>query len=258
MSVTGLTEREEPLNPRVGSPALKATGLHVGYGTNLVLSGVDFQVGAGEAVGIVGPNGAGKTTLLSALAGSILPVAGTVELLGKDVTRANVALRCRSGLARAFQIPKPFLGMTVLENVVVGAAYGAGLRRRDRYAKAIEVLDICGLTPMANRRADALGLLSRKRLELARSLATDPSVLLLDEIGGGLTDAEADELVGTILRLREGGVSLVWIEHVVHILVRVIDRLVAMDAGQVIADGDPAVVLKDAAVVDAYLGKGGL
>jgi branched-chain amino acid transport system ATP-binding protein len=259
MSVGGLTENAPSSGPHSGSgtsSALKATDLHVGYGSNLVLSGVDFQVGAGEAVGIVGPNGAGKTTLFSALAGSVRPFSGTVELMGRDVTRTNVAERCRLGLGRAFQIPKPFLGMTVLENVIVGAAYGAGLRRKERYAKAVEVLEICGLSDMANRRGDALGLLSRKRLELARSLATEPAVLLLDEIGGGLTDAEADDLVGTILRLRESGLSMVWIEHVVHVLVRVIDRLVAMDAGQVIADGEPAAVLKDAAVVDAYLGRG--
>ena len=259
MSVTGLTENAQPSSPRPWAgavPALKATDLHVGYGSTLVLSGVDFHGGAGEAVGIVGPNGAGKTTLFSALAGSIRPFSGSVELLGHDVTRTNVAERCRHGLGRAFQIPKPFLGMTVLENVIVGAAYGAGLRRRERYAKSVEVLEICGLTDMANRRAGALGLLSRKRLELARALATEPAVLLLDEIGGGLTDAEADELVTTILRLRESGISMVWIEHVVHVLVRVIDRLVAMDAGQIIADGDPAAVLKDAAVVDAYLGRG--
>ena len=241
----------------MSTPALRATDLHVGYGAALVLTGVDFHVDAGEAVGIVGPNGAGKTTLLSALAGSVRPRAGTVELLGQDVTGANVASRCRQGLARAFQIPKPFSQMTVLENVIVGAAYGAGLPRRERYERSIEVLEICGLVDVANRRAETLGLLSRKRLELARALATEPSVLLLDEIGGGLTDAEADDLVETILRLRAGGASLVWIEHVVHVLVRVVERLVAMDAGRVIADGDPATVLKDSAVIDAYLGKGG-
>ncbi len=238
--------------------ALSALDLRVSYGANVVLSGVDFRVDAGEAVGIVGPNGAGKTTLLSALSGTVRASAGSVELLGVDVTRANPAARCRHGMARAFQIPKPFLGMTVLENVIVGAAYGAGLKRRERYSKAVEVLEICGLTELANRRSESLGLLHRKRLELARALATQPSVLLLDEIGGGLTDAEADELVDTILRLRQEGVSIVWIEHIVHVLVRVIDRLVAMDAGRVIADGPPAEVLKDAAVVDAYLGRASL
>jgi branched-chain amino acid transport system ATP-binding protein len=235
--------------------ALAARGLSVRYGANVVLSGVDFHVDAGEAVGIVGPNGAGKTTLLSALSGSVRPVAGSVELQRTDVTREKPATRCRMGLARAFQVPKPFLAMTVLENVIVGAAYGAQLRRRERYDKAVEVLEVCGLTDLANRRSESLGLLHRKRLELARALATQPTVLLLDEIGAGLTDAEADELVVTILRLREQEVSIVWIEHIVHILVRVVDRLVAMDAGRVIADGEPATVLHDAAVVDAYLGK---
>jgi branched-chain amino acid transport system ATP-binding protein len=147
--------------------------------------------------------------------------------------------------------------MTVLENVVVGASYGAGLAGAAAHARCVEVLELCGLLDVANRRAEDLGLLSRKRLELARSLATGPRVLLLDEIGGGLTDAEADELVVTIKRLRESGISIVWIEHIVHVLVRVVDRLVCMDAGRVIAEGDPHEVLRDAVVVDAFLGKAG-
>ncbi|GAA0375991.1 hypothetical protein Acor_73080 [Acrocarpospora corrugata] len=147
--------------------------------------------------------------------------------------------------------------MTVLENVLVGSSYGAGLRREAAYARSIEVLELCGLTGLANRRADTLGLLHRKRLELARSLATDPQVLLLDEIGGGLTDAEAAELVTTIKLVRERGVAIVWIEHIVHVLIQVIDRLVCMDAGKVIADGPPEAVLRDAVVVDVYPGKAG-
>jgi branched-chain amino acid transport system ATP-binding protein len=222
-----------------------------------VLEGVNFSVGASEAVGIVGPNGAGKTTLLNALAGSVAPQSGKVYLLGEDVTRLRPERRCRLGIGRAFQIPRPFGGMTVLENVLVGAAYGAQLPKAERYARCIEVLELCGLTGLANRHAESLGLLDRKRLELARALATDPKVLLLDEIGGGLTDAEADELVDTINALREHEVSLVWIEHIVHVLLRVVDRLVAMDAGRVIADGDPQEVLRNADVVDAYLGKAG-
>ena len=165
--------------------------------------------------------------------------------------------RCRRGVGRAFQIPRPFGAMTVLENVLVGASYGAGLSRSAAYDKSIEVLELCGLIELANRRAESLGLLHRKRLELARSLATDPHVLLLDEIGGGLTDAEAAQLVDTIRLVRARGISIVWIEHIVHLLLQVIDRLVAMDAGRVIASGKPDVVLRDAAVVDAYLGKAG-
>ena len=145
--------------------------------------------------------------------------------------------------------------MTVLENVIVGAAYGARLPHKNLHRRCVEVLELCGLVDLANRRAESLGLLHRKRLELARSLATNPRVLLLDEIGGGLTDAEAAELVGTVKQVRQLGISIVWIEHIVHILLQVVDRLVCMDAGRVIADGVPEEVLRDAVVVDAYLGK---
>jgi branched-chain amino acid transport system ATP-binding protein len=165
------------------------------------------------------------------------------------------AERCRLGIGRAFQIPRPFVGMTVLENVLVGASAGAGLRQRDLRRRTVEVIELCGLEDLANRRAGSLGLLHRKRLEVARALATGPQVLLLDEIGAGLTDAEADELVATIRELRNQGVCLVWIEHIVHVLLQVVDRLVCMDAGRVIADGAPRDVLRDAAVVDAYLGR---
>jgi branched-chain amino acid transport system ATP-binding protein len=238
-----------------GPAVLAGVGLSKSYGDLRVLDAVDFTVGDGEAVGIVGPNGAGKTTLLNVLAGSVAPSAGVVRLDGADITRLRPELRCHKGIARAFQIPRPFGGMTVLENVLVGAAYGAALPRKVRYARAIEVLELTGLIDLANRGADSLGLLHRKRLELARALATGPRVVLLDEIGGGLTDAEAAELVATIQQVRALGVGVVWIEHIVHVLVQVVDRLVCMDAGRVIADGPPEQVLQDAVVVDAYLGK---
>jgi branched-chain amino acid transport system ATP-binding protein len=237
--------------------ALVGVGLSKRFGSLQVLDNVNFEVGAAEAVGIVGPNGAGKTTLLNVLSGSLAPSAGTVHLGTEDITHMRSEQRCRRGVGRAFQIPRPFGAMTVLENVLVGASYGAGLSRSAAYDKSVEVLELCGLIDLANRRAESLGLLHRKRLELARSLATDPQVLLLDEIGGGLTDAEAAQLVDTIRRVRARGISIVWIEHIVHLLLQVIDRLVAMDAGRVIASGKPDVVLRDTAVVDAYLGKAG-
>jgi branched-chain amino acid transport system ATP-binding protein len=239
----------------MSAPVLAGQGLSKRFGDLLVLDSVDFTVGPGEAVGIVGPNGAGKTTLLNILAGSVRPTNGTVSLNGDDITNVRPELRCRRGIGRAFQIPQPFGGMTVLENVLVGAAYGAGLGRRAAFERSVDVLEVCGLVELANRRAQSLGLLHRKRLELARSLATDPQVLLLDEIGAGLTDAEAAELLATIHKLRARGTAIVWIEHIVHVLVQVIDRLVCMDAGQVIADGEPSAVLQDAVVVDAYLGR---
>jgi branched-chain amino acid transport system ATP-binding protein len=240
---------------RTDDAVLAGTGLSKRYGDLWVLRDVDFAVRTSEAVGIVGPNGAGKTTLLNVLAGSVRPSAGTVALNGTDVTRLRPERRCRAGIGRAFQLPRPFDGMTVLENVLVGAAYGANLRRGAAYQRCVDVLVLCDLIDLANRRAETLGLLHRKRLELARALATDPRVLLLDEIGAGLTDAEAAQLVSTILQLRGRGISIVWIEHIVHILVQVVDRLICMDAGQVIADGDPATVLREAVVVDAYLGR---
>jgi len=234
---------------------LAGRGLSMRYGDLVVLRDVDFAVAPGEAVGIVGPNGAGKTTLLDILAGSLRPAAGSVSFGGRDVTRLRPDQRCRMGLGRAFQIPRPFGGMTVLENVVVAARYGGGLAGSAAYDRCVAVLDRCGLAALANRRAEGLGLLHRKRLELARCLATGPSVVLLDEIGAGLTDAEAAELVGAVREVRAGGTAIVWIEHIVHVLVQVVDRLVCMDTGRVIADGEPGDVLGDAVVIDAYLGK---
>src|SRR5262249_29416052 len=150
----------------------------------------------------------------------------------------------------------PFGGMTVFENVYVAASAGGQVKGDKAFQDCAESLGLCGLLPLANRRADTLGLLDRKRLELGRALATGPRVLLLDEIGGGLTDAEACQLVEIIHELRRRGIAIVWIEHIVHVLVQVVGRLVCMAAGRVIADGDPAEVMANAAVIDAYLGSG--
>jgi branched-chain amino acid transport system ATP-binding protein len=236
------------------TPLLAASGIRKRFGALVVLDDVDFVVAGDEAVGIVGPNGAGKTTLLNVLAGSLLPNAGSVRFDGADVTAIGATRRCRLGIARAHQVPRPFGGMTVFENVFVAAATGGARKRSEAYDGSLESLELCGMLDLANRRAETLGLLDRKRLELARAFATQPSVLLLDEIGAGLTDAEAGTLVETIGELRQRGVAIVWIEHIVHVLLRVVGRLVCMDAGHVIADGEPAAVMRDVAVIDAYLG----
>ncbi|MEO6795394.1 MAG: ATP-binding cassette domain-containing protein [Candidatus Dormibacter sp.] len=232
-----------------------AQAIEMRFGALPVLDDVNFVVADGEAVGIVGPNGAGKTTLLNVLSGAMRPSAGRVTFRGEDVTPLDAAHRCRLGIGRSHQVPRPFSDMTVFENVLVGASAGAGRSRSAANQLALGVLEECALAELANRRAGSLGLLHRKRLELARALATDPAVILLDEIGGGLTDLEAAELVKTLLAIRERGVSIVWIEHVVHVLVQLVSRLVCMNAGRVIADGKPETVMQDAAVVDAYLGR---
>jgi branched-chain amino acid transport system ATP-binding protein len=235
---------------------LAAAGIHKRFGALVVLDDVSLSMRQDEAVGIVGPNGAGKTTLLSVLAGAFAPNAGKVEFRGADVTSHSAARRCRLGLVRTHQVPKPFSGMTAFENVFVAAAHGADLSRDEAYDNAIASLELCGMSGVANRSAETLGLLDRKRLELARALATKPTLLLLDEIGGGLTDAEAQELVGTILELKRRGIAIIWIEHIVHILLQVAERLICMDAGKIIADGDPQAVMADPHVIKAYLGGG--
>ncbi len=233
---------------------LDARGIGKRFNALTVLSDVDFAIRAEEAVGIVGPNGAGKTTLLNVLSGAMPADAGHILFAGQDVSRLDAPARCRRGIGRSHQIPRPFGGMTVFENLLVAARTGGNAHGAAAYDRCVDSLRLCGMLPFANRRAEALALLDRKRLELARALATAPRLLLLDEIGGGLTDAEAAELVDIIRVIRGRGVALVWIEHIVHVLVQVVGRLVCMDGGRVIADGPPDTVLRDAAVIDAYLG----
>lgn len=235
------------------STLLSASGLRQSFGAVAVLAGVDLRVDAGEVVGVVGPNGAGKTTLLDLLAGALPLQAGTVRLAEADVSAAGPAARCRSGIARTHQVPRPFGGMTVFENAMV-AALAPGGTQQAAAARAFDALDRAGLAGQANRAAGALGLLDRKRLELARALALAPRVLLLDEVAGGLTDAETEDVVTLVRRLADDGLGVVWIEHIVHVLVRAVDRLVCLAGGVVVADGDPAEVIEHPAVRSAYFG----
>ena len=233
---------------------LAANGIHKRFGALVVLDDVDFSVAPNEAVGIVGPNGAGKTTLLSIFSGAQPPASGVVIYRDRVVTQLESAARCRLGIVRTHQVPRPFGGMTVFENVFVAAANGGGFDRVEAYDRVVDALALCGMNNVANRRAETLGLLDRKRLELARALGANPGLLLLDEIGGGLTDLEASELVAAIQELRRRKIAIVWIEHIVHILLQVVERLVCMDAGRVIANGEPRAVMANPAVVEAYLG----
>ncbi|HZT24377.1 MAG TPA: ABC transporter ATP-binding protein [Pseudolabrys sp.] len=224
------------------------------FGAVVVADGITLALGEGEALGIIGPNGAGKTTLFGIAAGAVAPDAGRVLFAGEDITRLSPERRCRKGLARSFQIPQPFSGMTVFENVVVAAAFGAGEREAAVYDRCAELLARCGLAGKANRRAGGLTLLDRKRLELARALATRPRVLLLDEVAGGLTEHECTMLVALIKEVRASGVSIVWIEHVVHALLAAVDRLLVLHGGRFIAQGDPHAVIKSPQVAEIYMG----
>ena len=224
------------------------------FGAVVVADGVDLALADGEALGIIGPNGAGKTTQIGIAAGTLAPDAGRVTIDGADITRTSPERRCRLGLARSFQIPQPFAGMTVFENVVVAAAFGNNEREAAVYERCAELLARCGLADKANRRAGGLTLLDRKRLELARALATRPRVLLLDEVAGGLTEHECGALVALIKAVRAGGVSIVWIEHVVHALLATVDRLAVLHGGRFIAQGDPHTVIKSPQVAEIYMG----
>jgi branched-chain amino acid transport system ATP-binding protein len=224
------------------------------FGAVVVAQEIDLALGEGEALGIIGPNGAGKTTLFGIATGAVAPDGGRVLLAGTDVTRMSPDRRCRLGLARTFQIPQPFGGMTVFENIVVAAAFGQGRRERDAYAACLDILDRCGLAAKANRLAGSLTLLDRKRLELARALASRPRVLLLDEVAGGLTEHECGSLVTLVREVRATGVSVIWIEHVVHALISVVDRLVVLHAGAIIASGNPSAVIRSEEVAEIYLG----
>jgi branched-chain amino acid transport system ATP-binding protein len=235
-------------------PILALDKISKRFGAVVIADGIDLALGEGEALGIIGPNGAGKTTLFGIMTGTVAPDGGRVLFQGRDITRMPAAQRCRMGIARSFQIPRPFGAMTVFENLVVAAAFGAGASERDAYGPCMEILERCGLAGKANQRAGALTLLDRKRLELARALAARPRVLLLDEVAGGLTEQECAALVALIRELRQSGLSIIWIEHVVHALIASIDRLVVLHGGGFIAEGDPETVIRSPAVADIYLG----
>lgn len=224
------------------------------FGAVVVANDLDLEVADGEVLGMLGPNGAGKTSLFGIMTGTLAPDSGQVIFNQKDITSVSAANRCRMGIARSFQVPQPFGGMTVFENLVVAAAFARGEREGEVYDDAARILEECGLHNKANARADSLTLLDRKRLELARALATRPQLLLLDEVAGGLSEAECESLVALVRKVRQSGVSMIWIEHIVHALVAVVDRVVVLSGGQFIADAAPHEAVQDPKVVEVYMG----
>lgn len=229
-------------------------GVSKSYGALKVTDGITLAVAEGETLGILGPNGAGKTTLFNLISGDVRADAGRVDYDGRDVTRLRPHQRCRAGIGRSYQVPQPFGHMSVFENLVTAACFGGQQTEREAWRTAHEVLAQTGLMAQANAPAGGLRLLDRKRLELARALATKPRLLLLDEIAGGLTEPEAAVLVGELRRIKARGVTMIWIEHVVHALLSLADRLFVINFGQRLAEGEPRAVMNDPEVRRVYMG----
>jgi branched-chain amino acid transport system ATP-binding protein len=233
---------------------LEIRQLSKSFGSVRAADQIELAVAPGEAVGIIGPNGAGKSTLFNLITGDLKPDAGSIILKGADITRVPPHVRCHAGIGRSYQIPHPFENLTVFENCLVGAVYGRDKRERDVADACAAILERTHLMRRANDRAGSLTLLERKRLEMARALATGPELLLLDEIAGGLTEGECAELVQTIRAIHAAGTTIVWIEHVVHALTQVVQRLVVLNFGKKIAEGEPQAVMRSAEVREIYTG----
>ena len=233
---------------------LQLTGVSKSYGALKAVDTVDLAVEGGEALAVIGPNGAGKTTLFNLITGDVAPSSGRVLFDGADVTAMAPHGRSRLGIGRSYQIPHPFANMSVFENLLVGAIFGGRATERESYRRCSDVLRVTGLYDKANVPARMLTLLQRKRLEMARALAIEPKLLLLDEIAGGLTEYECGELVKTIREIHARGTTIVWIEHIVHALLSIASRLIVMNFGQILAQGAPRDVMADARVREVYMG----
>ncbi|HXW43020.1 MAG TPA: ABC transporter ATP-binding protein [Xanthobacteraceae bacterium] len=237
-----------------GRVILRLDNLTRSFGSLRAVDGVHIEIGQGEALGIIGPNGAGKSTLFNLITGLLRPDAGSIAFDGRDITRASPRARCIAGIGRSFQIPHPFENLTVFENLLVAAVHGRRQREREVVDACADILERTGLIGFADRRAGTLNLLGRKRLELARALAGAPRLLLLDEIAGGLTEAECGELVALVREINRSGMTIVWVEHIVHVLVAVVSRLVVLNFGRKIMEGEPRSVMASSEVKEIYMG----
>lgn len=233
---------------------LTVNRLSKSFGEVRAVFDLSFRVEPLEILGIIGPNGAGKTTLFNLVAGEMRPDQGTVAFNGKDVTRTPVYKRCREGIARTYQVPRPFLNISVMENVMVGMAYGAGIPYRKVREKCEQVLDRTGLTAKGKAMAGTLSLLDRKRLELAKALSTCPKLLLVDEVAGGLTESEVEDVLEIIRSVRREGVTILWVEHMVMAMQKGPDRLLVMNFGRKVFCGQPEETFGSQVVQEIYLG----
>lgn len=235
-------------------PLLAVENLVKSFGAVKVADDVCFSLDDGETLGIIGPNGAGKSSLFNLIGGNLRPQHGKVHFAGREVTHVSPQQRCRAGMGRTYQIPQPFSKMTVLENCLVAASFGGNQPERRTYEHCAAILKRTRLLKKANVPAGSLTLLERKALELARALSSSPRLLLLDEIAGGLTEREAKELIEMIKEINQAGTAIIWIEHIVHALIAVVSRLMVINFGAKIMDGNPIEVVNSAEVKRIYMG----
>ena len=228
--------------------------VNAGYGRVQILNDLSFEMKRGEVYGVIGPNGCGKTTMFNALIGLIIPTKGKIAYDGHDVTKTNAAARCKLGIGRTYQVPRPFEGMSVFENVLVASVHGAGHSEKDGRRVALEALKLTELYEKREIRAGELTLLDRKRLEIARALGTEPKLLLLDEVAAGLTEAEVQDVMKMVANLKAAGYSIIWIEHVIQTMVESTDTLMCMSEGHNLLVGEPLEVMNSKLVEEVYLG----
>jgi len=229
--------------------------LSLSFGSLIAVSNLSFEVHSGEILGIIGPNGAGKTTVFNLLTGVMKPDAGSIILDGQDITHLSPARRCRAGIGRTYQVPRPFTKMTVLENLMVAAVHGGGLLEKKAMETSDKILELIDLTSVRNSFAGSLSLLDRKRLELGRALASQPSLILIDEVAGGLTEKEVEQLLAIVKEIQRQGITIIWIEHIMMMMSEGADRVLCIAEGKRMQCGDPSEVMCSPEVLECYLGE---